>query len=46
MEQDKSKYRELCADEYKSTEGIMALMRGKKVAIGPAETKRNRRRKH
>lgn len=44
--QDESKYRELCADEYKSTEGIMSLMRGKKVAIGPAGTKRHQRRNH
>lgn len=43
--QDETKYCSLCADEYKSTEGIMSLMRGKKVAIGPAETKRNHRRK-
>ena len=44
--QDESKYRELCDDEYKSTEGIMSLMRGKKVAIGPAGTKRHQRRNH
>jgi lysine 2,3-aminomutase len=43
--QDETKYRSLCADEFQSTEGIMSLMRGKKVAIGPAETKRNHRRK-
>jgi len=44
-QQDANKYRTLCAEEYQSTEGIMALLRGKKVAIGPAETKRNHRRK-
>lgn len=38
-------YRDLCPEERKSTEGIMALMRGRKVSIGPAESKRNLRRK-
>lgn len=38
-------YRALCPEQRKSNEGIMSLMRGKKVSIGPAETKRNQRRK-
>ncbi len=42
---DDTKYRALCADNRKSNEGLMSLMRGKKVSIGPAETKRNLRRK-
>lgn len=42
---DDTKYRALCPEERKSNEGIMTLMRGKKVSIGPAETKRNQRRK-
>jgi len=43
---DDSKYRSLCPEERRSNEGVMALLRGKKVSIGPAETKRNQRRKH
>lgn len=43
---DDSKYRDLCLEERKSTEGIMSLLRGKKVSIGPAETRRNQRRNH
>ncbi|GAB1367408.1 lysine 2,3-aminomutase [Candidatus Cloacimonadaceae bacterium] len=42
---DDAKYRALCPEERKSNEGVMSLMRGKKVSIGPAETKRNQRRK-
>jgi len=42
---DDTKYRALCPEERKSGEGIMTLMRGNKVSIGPAETKRNLRRK-
>lgn len=41
-----AKYNALCPDERKSTEGVMSLLRGKKVSIGPAETGRNLRRKH
>ncbi|MFB3845413.1 MAG: lysine 2,3-aminomutase [Candidatus Cloacimonadaceae bacterium] len=44
-EQDKKLYKDFCPEERKSTDGVMALLRGKVVAIGPAETKRNRRRK-
>ncbi len=43
---DESKYRAQCPAERQSQEGIMALLRGKIVSIGPAETKRNLRRKH
>lgn len=42
---EEDKYRAQCPSERKSQEGIMSLMRGKKVSIGPAETKRNLRRK-
>ncbi|MDD4309741.1 MAG: lysine 2,3-aminomutase [Candidatus Cloacimonetes bacterium] len=42
---DETKYRALTNPERRSQEGIMALMRGKTVSIGPAETKRNLRRK-
>ena len=38
-------YRDLCPQERKSTEGVMSLLRGKKVSIGPADTRRNQRRK-
>lgn len=38
-------YRDLCPNERKSTEGVMSLLRGKKVSIGPADTRRNQRRK-
>ncbi|HNQ42948.1 MAG TPA: lysine 2,3-aminomutase, partial [Candidatus Cloacimonadota bacterium] len=38
-------YRDLCSEERKSSEGVMSLLRGKKVSIGPAETRRNQRRK-
>lgn len=43
--QDISNYKDFCPDERKSTEGVMTLLRGKKVSLGPAETKRNSRRK-
>lgn len=42
---DDRKYKSLCPVERRSGEGVMALLRGKKVSIGPAETKRNLRRK-
>ncbi|MDZ4182303.1 MAG: lysine 2,3-aminomutase, partial [Candidatus Cloacimonadaceae bacterium] len=38
-------YKDLCPEERKSVEGVMTLLRGKKVSIGPADTKRNNRRK-
>lgn len=43
---DDAKYNALCPAERKSNEGVMSLLRGKKVSIGPAETGRNQRRKH
>ncbi|PKN79481.1 MAG: lysine 2,3-aminomutase [Candidatus Cloacimonetes bacterium HGW-Cloacimonetes-1] len=43
---DESVYLDQCPEERKSVEGVMALMRGTIVAIGPAESKRNQRRKH
>jgi len=39
-------YRDLCPSERISNEGVMSLLRGKHISIGPAETKRNLRRKH
>lgn len=44
-EQNNADYKDLCPEERKSTEGVMTLLRGKKVSIGPAETRRNKRRK-
>ena len=41
---DESKYQSRCAPERQSTEGVMTLLRGKKVSIGPADTRRNQRR--
>jgi len=41
---DDADYKNLCPPERKSDEGIMTLLRGDKVAIGPMETKRNKRR--
>ncbi len=43
--QDEGRYKALCAGERKSCEGLMSLLRGKKVSIGPADTRRNQRRK-
>ena len=43
---DDTRYKDLCPDQRKSTEGVMSLLRGKQVSIGPAETKRNQRRNH
>lgn len=42
---DDKQYKALCPRERKSSEGVMSLLRGKRVSIGPAETKRNQRRK-
>ncbi|HCX59791.1 MAG TPA: lysine 2,3-aminomutase [Candidatus Cloacimonas sp.] len=39
-------YRDLCPRERESSEGVMSLLKGKHVSIGPAETRRNQRRKH
>lgn len=44
--QDDKAYTDLCPKERESCEGIMSLIKGKRVSIGPAETKRNLRRKH
>lgn len=41
---DDKKYKARCAPERRSTEGVMALLRGKKVSMGPADTRRNQRR--
>ncbi len=45
-EQDTNDYRQPVREERKSTEGVMQLLRGEKVSIGPADTKRNKRQKH
>jgi lysine 2,3-aminomutase len=42
--EDDSRYRSLCPEERRSSEGVMSLLRGKRVSFGPAETKRNQRR--
>ena len=39
-------YRSLCPQERRSTDGVMSLLRGEKVAVGPSDTKRNLRRKN
>ncbi len=44
-EQNDSDYCQLVSEERKSTEGLMSLLRGDKISIGPAETKRNKRHK-
>ena len=44
-EQDNKKFKALSKTERRSTEGVMELLRGKKVSIGPADTRRNKRRK-
>lgn len=44
-EQNDSDYCQLVSEERKSTEGVMSLLRGEKVSIGPADTKRNKRHK-
>ncbi len=40
------RYRSLCAPERRSTEGVMALLRGEKLSVGPSDTRRNKRRKN
>ncbi len=40
---DENAYSEKCRDERKSDEGIMSLIRGEKISIGPNDTKRNKR---
>lgn len=43
--QNDEDYTDLVSPERKSTEGVMSLLRGNKVSIGPADTKRNKRQK-
>lgn len=43
--QNEAEYNGQCPKERQSQEGIMSLMRGKKVSIGPSDTRRNLRRK-
>ncbi|HNX00210.1 MAG TPA: lysine 2,3-aminomutase [Candidatus Cloacimonadota bacterium] len=43
-EQVAGEYRDLVSEERSSTEGIMKLIRGHQVSIGPQETKRNKRK--
>ncbi len=43
--QDTGIYSDTCTEERESNEGVMSLLRGKNVSIGPAETGRNKRRK-
>jgi len=43
---DDAKYRDLCPNERKSREGVMTLLRGEKVSIGPSDTRRNQQKKH
>lgn len=45
-ELDATLYRDMCPPERESNEGVMSLLKGKHVSIGPAETRRNQRRKH
>lgn len=42
---DDSQYTALCPPVRKSTEGVMALLRGKKLSLAPADNKRIKRRK-
>lgn len=43
--QDDSKYTALCKKEHRSDDGVISLVRGEKISIGPDNTKRNRRHK-
>jgi len=43
--QDTGIYSDTCPEERESNEGVMSLLRGKNISIGPAETGRNKRRK-
>ena len=43
--QNDTDYSQLVSKERKSTEGVMSLLRGEKISIGPADTKRNKRHK-
>jgi lysine 2,3-aminomutase len=44
-QQNLRKYRGLCSAERKSDDGLMTLLRGRKVSMGPADAKRILRRK-
>ncbi len=44
-EQNTADYRDLAPEERRSSEGIMKLLRGQQVCIGPQETKRNGRKR-
>ncbi|HOD53165.1 MAG TPA: lysine 2,3-aminomutase [Candidatus Cloacimonadota bacterium] len=41
--QDTAKYNGFCPQERKSDDGVMTLLRGEKISIGPNDTKRNKR---
>jgi lysine 2,3-aminomutase len=43
-EQDTAEYRDLAKEERRSTDGIMKLVRGEAISIGPEESKRNKRK--
>lgn len=43
---DDTQYRDLCPRERKSREGVMSLLRGEKVSIGPSDTRRNKQKNH
>jgi lysine 2,3-aminomutase len=43
-EQDTAEYRDLAVEERRSTDGIMKLVRGEAISIGPEESKRNKRK--
>lgn len=44
QEQDPSKYVNTLKEERRSCEGVMSLIRGKKVSMGPSDTRRNKRK--
>lgn len=46
QEQDLSKYVDTLSSERRSCEGVMSLIRGKKVSMGPSDTRRNKRKAH
>jgi len=43
-EPDEMRYSEMVEEPYRSTEGVMSLLRGNKLYIGPDDTKRNKRK--
>ena len=46
QDQNQQDYCGLVTEERKSTDGVMKLLRGKEISIGPADTKRNDRHNH